>query len=108
MFLFDGPKLKASPFNFLFFDNFIDKIKYPDNASKTCCHGLVELGFLNWTFLFFDHDFTQSDINLSDDQSPPPITFPALATAKEIFFFELKKEFIYVWIINSAAALEEL
>ena len=38
-----------------------------------------------------------SGINLSSDQSPPPITFPALAEAIKILFifsFELKNEFL--------------
>ena len=58
-------------------------------ASKTCCQGLVDWGFLKITFFFLDHDFMQSGINLSLDQSPPPITFPALATLINtlVFFF---------------------
>ena len=31
-------------------------------------------------------DFMQSGINLFSDQSPPPITFPALTVAKPHFF----------------------
>ena len=36
---------------------------------------------------FDDHFFTQSGINLPSDQSPPPMTFPALAI--QIFKFFL-------------------
>ena len=41
------------------------------------------MALLIWDFsvilLFFDQDLIQSGINLFFDQSPPPITFPALA-----------------------------
>ena len=30
------------------------KKRYPVNASNTCCHGLVEFGFLINTFLLFE------------------------------------------------------
>ena len=76
------------------------KVKYPLTASNTCCHGRVDFGFLMITFLFLDQDLKQSGINLFSDQSPPPITFPALATA--IFFllsclkYELKKDSITI------------
>ena len=43
-----------------------------------------------FTGFFFDHALTQSGINLFFDQSPPPITFPALATEKKIFFLNLR------------------
>ena len=36
------------------------------------------------TDLFLVHALIQSGINLLSDQSPPPTTFPALATTKEI------------------------
>ena len=68
-------------------------IKYPPTASKTCCQGRVDFGFLITTFFFLDQDFTQSGISLSSDQSPPPITFPALAIPIKIFGdFFLKKD----------------
>ena len=47
----------------------------------------IDWGFLNETVLFLDQDLTQSGINLFSDQSPPPITFPALAIPMKIFFF---------------------
>ena len=37
----------------------------------------------------------KSGINLSIPQSPPPITFPALAVAKDIEFLSCKKERLY-------------
>ena len=52
---------------------------------KICCHGFVDWGFLIKTFLSLDQDFTQSGINLFSDQSPPPITLPALATPIRTF-----------------------
>ena len=61
------------------------------------------------TGLFFEYDFIQSGINLSDDQSPPPITFPALATLiKTLFFFLKKYELMYDCITNSAEPFEAL
>ena len=61
-------------------------------GSNTCCQGLVDFGFRINILLFFKIDFIQSGINLSFDQSPPPITLPALATHIKIllFFFEKK------------------
>ena len=50
----------------------------------------IKKRFLNFIVLFFNIEFIQSGINLSLDQSPPPITFPALAVATPIFFFEKK------------------
>ena len=70
--------------------------------------GLVDCGFLIVTFLLIDQDFMQSGTNLSGDQSPPPITFPALLTPIRILFFVFKIR-IYVRLIsNSADALEAL
>ena len=34
--------------------------KYPLKGSNTCCQGLVDIGFLITTFLFFDQDLIQS------------------------------------------------
>ena len=91
VFLVDGPKLKVSPLIFCFFLlRHIASAKYPFITSKTCCQGLVEERFLILTGLFLDQALTQSGINLSFDQSPPPITFPALATAKDIFLLIFK------------------
>ena len=57
---------------------FFAKIKYPFKGSKTCCHGLLKFGFLS-TIVFLELiDLIQSGINLLSDQSPPPITLPAL------------------------------
>ena len=50
----------------------------------------------------------QSGINLSLDQSPPPITFPALATPIFIFAFLLKKDSQYDLITSSALPLDAL
>ena len=79
--------MKAAPLSFLFFLRLEARSKYPAADSSTCCQGLVDLGFLIITFLFFDHDFTQSGINRFSDQSPPPITFPALAIPINTFVF---------------------
>ena len=46
-------------------------------------------------------------INLYSGQSPPPITFPALADAIEIFDLE-KKDLTYEFIAISAAAFDAL
>ena len=85
-------KLKECPLMLLSFDNFNARAKYPERASKTCCQGLVELGFLIFGTLFFNHIFIQSGINRFLDQSPPPITFPALAVQSLIlkFLFSIK------------------
>mgnify|MGYP003345580650 CR=1 FL=1 len=66
---------------FEFFFNLIAKVMYPFKTSRTFCHGRVELGFLINTFSFFDQAFIQSGTIRSSDQSPPPITLPALADA---------------------------
>ena len=82
----------------MFFFNLIANNKYPFKASRTCCHGLVEFGFLTKTFLFFDQDFTESGISRSSDQSPPPTTFPALAIPINTFVFLAGKyEVMYDW-----------
>ena len=59
---------------------------------KHLCQGLVEFGLRIITVLFFAYDLIQSGINLSFDQSPPPITFPALATHIKILLFFLKRK----------------
>ena len=78
-FLLDGPKLKDYPFNNFCFFSLSASIKYPLIISNTCCHGLVEFGFLIINFLFFDQFLIISGSSLPSDQSPPPIIFPALA-----------------------------
>ena len=56
-------------------------------GSKTCCQGLVNVGFLiSKVFLNFIL-LIMSGINLFSAQSPPPITFPALA----VLIFKLFK-----------------
>ena len=62
------------------------RVMYPFRTSKTCCQGLVDLGFLNSTVLPTDHCLMQSGITLLLAQSPPPITFPARAIPIFIFF----------------------
>ena len=74
----------------LFFSNKEPKYKYAPIGSKINCHGLVELGFLIFKVFDFDHCLNKSGKILSCDQSPPPITFPALAIPKVIFFFFFK------------------
>ena len=50
----------------------------------------------------------KSGIILSSDQSPPPITFPALTETKPKFNFFFFAKFKYALKIFSAAALDEL
>ena len=50
----------------------------------------------------------QSGINLFLDQSPPPITFPALAVARRIFLFFVKKDLRNELNAISAAAFDAL
>ena len=57
---------------------------------RTCCQGLVEFGFLTLTKFPFDQALIQSGIILFFDQSPPPITFPALEIPIFIFVFFFK------------------
>ena len=47
----------------------------------------MDLGFRIIGLSFFNHIFIQSGINLKSDQSPPPITLPALAEQILILFF---------------------
>ena len=49
-----------------------------------------------------------SGINLLADQSPPPITFPALALEMPHFLLSLKKLSRYALIINSDEDLDAL
>ena len=81
-----------------FFFNLTANIIYPRITSSTCCHGLVDSGFLILTFSFFDQDLIQSVIILFGDQSPPPITFPALAVQiKTLLLFEEKRFIIRIY-----------
>ena len=48
----------------------------------TCCHGLMAFGFRIAISRLLSNARMQSGIILSSAQSPPPITFPALAVAK--------------------------
>ena len=57
-------------------------------GSNTCCQGLVESGFLIDSFSFLFHDATASGTILSLPQSPPPITFPALAETIQIDIYD--------------------
>ena len=66
--------------------------KYPDNGSKTCCHGRIATGFLISISIPLLIERTQSGISLSNAQSPPPITFPARAVAIAIVPSLCKKE----------------
>ena len=84
------PKFQA-PENFFGFLNWsLAKNKYPFNGSNTCCHGLLKFGFLKIIVFFFRIDLIQSGISLLFDQSPPPITFPALPVEIPTFLY-LKK-----------------
>jgi len=67
-----------------------DLIEFDANQTRSYAQGLVDLGFLIIAFLFFAQALMQSGINLSLDQSPPPITLPALATPKKTFFLFFK------------------
>ena len=64
--------------------------------------GLVDFGLRIKTFLFLDHDLTQSGINLSSDQSPHN---DIACSAILLWCFYFKKDLGYVWIISSAEAL---
>ena len=79
---------------FIFMSSFslMANSKYPERGSRTCCHGLVAFGFLIFTISPLLQERIQSGIILSLAQSPPPITFPALATPILIFFFLTKKD----------------
>ena len=65
--------------------------RYPKSGSRTCCHGLIEAGLLIMVFLFLLHALIISGINLSFDQSPPPITLPARAVQNNNFLLSFKK-----------------
>ena len=70
---------------------------YPLSGSRTCCQGLVDLGFLMISCLLPSIDLIISGIRRLFDQSPPPITFPALQIPTLIFF----KFLIYVLTSNN-------
>ena len=48
----------------------------------------IKIGLLIFIVCLFINQFIQSGTSLFGDQSPPPITFPALVVAKPIFFFK--------------------
>ena len=49
----DGPKFQGFAYSFLSWNNNCPNNKYPERGSKTCCHGLILLGFLNFPTKFF-------------------------------------------------------
>ena len=79
--------------------------RYPDNGSKTCCHGLTEFGFLIFKMELFSTALWRSGMMRSFEKSPPPITLPDLATQDETWLFK-KKELLNVDEISSEHALE--
>ena len=86
-----GPKFQAPTNFFPFFErSFSAKIKYPNNGSITCCHGLLASGLLRINFLFCEKDSRESFTILSFVQSPPPKQFPALTVAILQLLFEKK------------------
>ena len=87
------PKFHALEYFFGFSNCFLARIKYPFRGSRTNCQGLLKEGFLRIIFLFFIDDLMLSGINLFLDQSPPPITFPALTLETPDIFFFFKKTF---------------
>ena len=87
------PKFHAPTYFFGFSNCFFAKNKYPFNGSKTNCQGLLKLGFLISIFLFFIKDLITSGIRRFVDQSPPPITLPALAEETPISC-RLEKNFL--------------
>ena len=69
---------------------FLARIKYPFKGSRTCCQGLLKFGLRITIVFFLIIDLMQSGIKRFSDQSPPPITLPALAveTAQNFLFFK--------------------
>ena len=51
---------------------------------------LLSLDFSRLIFFFFLQNFIQSGISLPSDQSPPPITLPALAIDKAMLEFSFE------------------
>ena len=84
---FSEPKFHAPEYFVGFLKSFSARTKYPFIGSKTCCQGLLNPGFLILINLFLSSELIVSGISLLGDQSPPPITLPALADATPIFFF---------------------
>src|SRR5690349_2669345 len=76
-----GAKFHASAYSLRFSNNFFPNRRYPLIQSRTCCHGRTAFGFLIDAFLFSAAALTRSGIKRSLLQSPPPMTFPALAVA---------------------------
>ena len=78
---------------------------YPYKGSSTCCHGLFEDGFLIGIGILDLRHLIVSGIIRSLDQSPHPITFPALALAINLLVDEPQKLSRHELIAISAAAL---
>ena len=57
--------------------------------------GLIDFGFLNIIGFLFSIAFIQSGIILSFDQSPPPITFPALKQITDLSK-DFEKNFLHM------------
>ena len=76
-----GPKFHEPAFPPPCKNNFDPRVTYPESGSSTCCHGRVAFGFLTSIGVFETNARTQSGIMRLVDQSPPPITFQALADA---------------------------
>jgi hypothetical protein len=80
----------------------------PARGSRTCCHGRVASGCRNRIGRSSFNARMQSGTILSGDQSPPPITFSALALAAPKLLHSAKKEEEYAAKMISAAAFEAL
>ena len=106
--LFFVPKFHASEYFFGSLNCLFAKIKYPLKGSRTCCQGLLNFGFLKYIDLPLNNDLIPSGINLFADQSPPPITLPALALDTPHFLLSLKKLSLYALIIISEEDFDEV
>ena len=71
------PKFQAAEYFFGFRYCLNAKIIYPQGL-KNVLPWSVEIRFLIIIFFFVNKDLITSGISLFFDQSPPPITFPAL------------------------------
>ena len=75
----------------IFYSDSVLLLSYQPHSGSSTRRSLVDLGLLSVTFLFLDQDRIQSGTILFTAQSPPPITFPALADANLTFEFGLEK-----------------
>src|SRR3974390_1557378 len=67
--------------------------RYPDNGSRTCCHGRIALGDRKISAFFDCNARTASGTMRLAPQSPPPITLPARAEANRTCpLFEFAEE----------------